>query len=253
VKIIDCMITTAIVALLLVVCSIACAGTKPQVTRADGVFMGTGISFRIQWQSAEPIARAHISMGSERKSVEVDFRDNRRNASGYSGEATALVPLSGLGAVSAFTVQIEDELRQKSDVLNGVVTGNRPTIPPGMQPDDGWGQQNLTRPGAGAPGSIQQPGGYPPPMGQGMMPQQPGMIMPQQQPGMMQQQPGMMQQQPGMMQQQPGMMQQQPGMMQQQPGMPQQQPGMVMQPQPLTPMDPGMMPPPPMPPPPPPM
>jgi hypothetical protein len=235
VKIIDCRIIVAIVALLLAVCSIACAGTKPQVTRADGVFMGTGISFRIQWQSAEPIARALISMGSERKSVEVDFRDNRRNASGYSGEATALVPLSGLGAASAFTVQIEDELRQKSDVLNGVVTGNRPAITPGVQPDDGWGQQNLTRPGAGAPGSMQQQGVYPPPMGQGMMPQQPGMIMPQQ---------------PGMMQQQPGMMQQQPGMMQQQPVMPQQQPGMVMQPQPLMPMDPGMMPPPPMPPPP---
>jgi len=233
-------------------------GTRPQVTRVDAVYVDAGASMRIQWHSEEPVMKAYISIGTERRTVEIDFRDNRRNPSGFSGEATALVPMApGMGGASAYTVQVEDEFRTKSELVTGVIAGQRQQ---GMQPpDDNWGHDRLSRPSpglrTGAPGQpgIPQggmmpygdPGMMPPPMG-GMTPP-PAMFPPPQMQGGMAPPPMPMNQ--GMA---PPPLPMNPAMAPPPPPVMPTDPNMMAPPPPPPPMpvDPGMMPPPPPPPPP---
>lgn len=237
-------------------CSTSFAGSAPQITSASAAFVDSGANIRVQWQAEEPITKVFISIGTERKVIDVDFRDNSRTPSGIGGEATAVIPVTQGGTVS---IQIEDEYRRKSEAVNINITGQRQTqsfgLPQGAfqhgmpTQDDSWGKENLSRTrtqlpelkvGQGQPGMPAQ--FQDPPLG---LQQQPQGIIPQMQGGMMP---------PPMPPMQAPPINTPPPLANQPfappPPMPQNMPNMTPPPPPM-PMDPGMIPPPPPPPPPP--
>jgi hypothetical protein len=128
----------------------------------------------IEWQSPNPIVAVRISVGNKQQDIKVDPYDNRRNPSGYAGEVTVTIGLDWTPYQPFnYVIQLEDELRMKSELVTGKVK-----VPPLQQPQ------------------YPQYPQYPQ--------QQPGMIMQPQQPGMqIQIQPGVPQptfqpsQQPG--------------------------------------------------------
>ncbi len=155
----------AVTAVVLSLFSTLYAGEKPEITRHDATYLDRGVSIIVQWHSTNPVTRVVISAGREQKEIKVDEYDNRRNAYGYSGEVSALIPIEsgGFGQPAApfqYTVQIEDDLRLRSDVVSAkiappaVAGGGMPPPPPfGMMPppygapppqgDDSWGQSHL--------------------------------------------------------------------------------------------------------------
>ena len=164
---------------------------KPDVTSHEATFLGNTVNMHVEWQSPNPIVMVRISMANKQQEIKVDPFDNKRNPSGYAGEVTVTIGLDWTpNQPFNYVIQLEDELRMKSELVTGKVK-----VPPPQQPQ------------------------YP------QYPQQPGMIIQPQQPSMqIQIQPGSPQppvQQP----QQPGIQFfPQPGM---QPGaQPFPQPGM---------------------------
>lgn|GEM_PF-3721551 len=142
-----------IAAILFFSVTVASAGTAPQVTSATATFVDSGASVRVQWEAEEPITRVFISTGTERKTVDVDIRDNNRSPSGVSGEATAVISGAQSGNIA---VQVEDEYRRKSEVVSVPITGQQRQMPQfgmpgagfpqGITVEDSWGKENLARP-----------------------------------------------------------------------------------------------------------
>lgn len=208
----------------------ALAGARPLITSHTPQFSDGSLIVTIQWQSENPVIRATLMAGPEQKSIKLDD-DNRRIPEGYRGEAVISAPVQRPmgGDVIVYSVQLEDEYRLKSELVQGRFTLPRQVMPgmPGVPVDDTWGQNQ---------GRIQLP----------QQPTQPGQLPPVPQPGMTQQP----------MFAPDGTTLQQPGMVPAQPAYPQQpiypQPGMIQQPLPPQPgMAPGVVPPPPVLPPPP--
>lgn len=227
----------------------ALAGARPVITSHTPQFSDGSLIVTIQWQSENPVMRATLMAGPEQKSIKLDD-DNRRIPEGYRGEAVISAPVQRPmgGDVVVYSVQLEDEYRLKSELVQGRFTLPRQLMPgmPGMPGDDAWGQSQ------GRPQLPQRP----------QQPLQPGQLPPVPQPGMTQQPmfapDGSALQQPGMLPAPPAYpqtpMYQQPGMLQQPlPAQPGGAPGVVPPPPvlPPPPVDPGMLPPPPLPPPPP--
>ncbi|MDD5171312.1 MAG: cell envelope integrity protein TolA, partial [Syntrophales bacterium] len=126
----------------------AYAKGKPVITRHDAVYMQNAIHFTVQWQSPNPVAKVRVSAGSEQKEISVDEYDNNRNPSGYEGEVTIVVNLTpGLNEAGSYVVQLEDDIRQRSDLATGKLkpskTGNvnddwgKPAPIIGQQPQPG--------------------------------------------------------------------------------------------------------------------
>jgi streptogramin lyase len=110
---------------------------KPVITRHDAVYMQNAVHFTVQWQSPNPVAKVSISAGSERKEVAVDEYDNRRNPSGYEGEVTVIANLTpGMSEAVSYVVQLEDDLRQRSDLATGKLTPPKAA----KMEDDNWGK-----------------------------------------------------------------------------------------------------------------
>jgi hypothetical protein len=148
----------------LVAAGSAAAAEKPAVTRHDARYLDRSVVFTVEWQSPNPVTFVRVYVGKVKKEVKIDEYDNRRNRAGYSGESTVeftLAPDQYQDSVP-YILQIEDELRQKSDQITGKVAF------PGFarkEADDGWGRQHLdkfsTPPQVGAP-NTSPPGGVPP-------------------------------------------------------------------------------------------
>lgn len=247
----------------------ALAAAKPVITSHTPQYTDGALVVTVQWQSENPVIRAILTVGQEQKIVKLED-DNHRIPDGYTGEvvinAPAQRPMSS--DQMFYSLQLEDEYRLKSDLMQGRLTLPKQVMPgmPGSMPvDDGWGQsQGRIQLPQYQQGQAGQPGQLPPVPQTGQMFQQP---MLSQQPGMM---PGQSPQPVYPQQQYPQQYPQQSGMgvpspvQPYQSGMlppPQVQPGMmpgsipqttsVTPPPPLPPpVDPGMMaPPPPLPPP----
>jgi len=99
----------------------AFAGSKPEITKCDMHYSNNAINANIHWQSENPVTKVKIFMGPELKEIAVDEYDNRRNPQGYSGEVSAVIPITNPGEFVAYVVQVEDDLRQKSDQTVGKV------------------------------------------------------------------------------------------------------------------------------------
>ncbi len=123
---------------------------KPDVTSHEATFLGSGVNMHIEWQSPNPIVAVRISVGNKQQDIKVDPYDNKRNPSGYAGEVTVTIGLDWVpNQPFNYVIQLEDELRIKSERVTGKVK-----LPVAQQPQ--------------YPQYLQQPGMI-------MQPQQPGM------------------------------------------------------------------------------
>lgn len=131
-----CGFAAIVSVLLLPVVGLAAKG-KPVITRHDAAYMQNAIHFIVQWQSSNPVAKVRVSAGSEQQEVSVDEYDNRRNPSGYEGEVTVVAKLTpGLAEAVSYVVQLEDDLRLRSDPATGKLKPSKS----GRIDDDRWGR-----------------------------------------------------------------------------------------------------------------
>ena len=115
---------------------------KPNVTSHEATFLGNGVNMHIEWQSPNPIVAVRISISNKQQDIKVDPYDNRRNPSGYAGEVTVTIGLDWVpNQPFNYVIQLEDELRIRSELVTGkvkVATSQQPQYPqypqqPGMQ------------------------------------------------------------------------------------------------------------------------
>ena len=118
--------TFAILVLLLLLSligNVAHAKEKPEIVRLDAEYTEMLVKISVHWQSSNPVTVIRAIVGKEQKELKVDEYDNRRNPDGYSGEAVIVLnaaPTAGLDGIP-YVVQIEDDLRQKSEQVTGSV------------------------------------------------------------------------------------------------------------------------------------
>lgn len=129
----------------------ALAGGKPNVTRHDAKFMENSVNMHIEWQSQNPVAVVKISIPGTTKEIAVDPYDNRRNPDGYSGEVDVNLNIGGVASqYFSYVVQLQDELRIKSEPVTGQVK-----VPLGQQP--GVVIPAVVTPGVVVPTTTTQP------------------------------------------------------------------------------------------------
>lgn len=138
------------------------AAGKPDIIRHEGTYLERTLHVIVQWQSANPVVKVRITAGREAKEIKVDEYDNKRNPAGYEGEVTVVVPVDpAMFQVNVpYVVQLEDDLLQRSNLINGRVDLPKTEFAGGgMMPHhgggDAWGQghvrANVTaQPGGGA-------------------------------------------------------------------------------------------------------
>jgi hypothetical protein len=110
---------------------------KPDVTSHEATFLGGAVNMHIEWQSPNPIVAVRISVGNKQQDIKVNPYDNRRNPSGYAGEVTVTIGLDWLpNQPFNYVIQLEDELRMKSELVTGKVKVPPPQYPqyPQQQP-----------------------------------------------------------------------------------------------------------------------
>ena len=103
--------------------NLAHAGEKPEIIRLDARYAENLVRINVHWQSANPVALIHAIIGSETQEIRVDPYDNRRNPDGYEGESVVTLNISASPGTEdiSYVVQIEDDLRQKSEQVTGKV------------------------------------------------------------------------------------------------------------------------------------
>jgi hypothetical protein len=110
---------------ILFIADIIYAKGKPMIILHDAEFLGSSVTFNVEWQSPFPIINVKISMAGLQKNIEIDEYDNRRNQDGYWGESLLDIKLPANiyydGNTLPYVIVIEDELGQKSDLMKGKV------------------------------------------------------------------------------------------------------------------------------------
>jgi hypothetical protein len=149
---------------------------RPDVTRHEALFLGGALNMQIEWQSPNPVVLIKISIANIQKEIKIDAYDNKRNRNGYAGEFNFTLNMEGTPSEPfPYVLQLEDELRIKSDLVRGKVKIS--SSQPGMvlqpqQPSMQFQiQQNLPQvgiPQSGIPPIVQpgvqpyvQPGSFP--------------------------------------------------------------------------------------------
>jgi len=95
---------------------------KPDVTSHEATFLGSAVNMHVEWQSPNPIVTVRISIANKQQDIKVDPYDNRRNPSGYAGEVNVTIGLDLIpNQPFNYVIQLEDELRMKSDLVTGKV------------------------------------------------------------------------------------------------------------------------------------
>jgi len=119
------------------------AGGRPDVTSHEATFLGSTVNLHIEWQSPNPIATVRISIANKQQDIKVDPYDNRRNPSGYAGEVNVTIGLDWIPTQPVnYVIQVEDELRMKSELVTGKVK-----IPPSQYPQYPQYPQSPQQPG----------------------------------------------------------------------------------------------------------
>lgn len=147
--------------LLALAASALAANGKPDVIRHEGTYLDRALHVIVQWQSHNAISKVRITAGKEQKEIKVDEYDNRRNPNGYDGEVTVVIPVDPalFQASVPYVVQIEDDLRQRSNLISGKADLPQTSFAGGGMPHgggrgDSWGRDHVQpRPG------VQQGGG----------------------------------------------------------------------------------------------
>jgi hypothetical protein len=134
---------------------------KPDVTSHEVTFLGSTVNMHIEWQSPNPIVTVRISIANKQQDIKVDPYENRRNPSGYGGEVNVTIGLDWIpNQPFNYVIQLEDELRMKSELVTGkvkVAASQQPQYPqypqqPGMQIQI---QQNIPQPQTGVQPGFQ--------------------------------------------------------------------------------------------------
>lgn len=144
------------------------AAGKPDVIRHEATFMENTVNMHIEWQSPNPVVMVKISIANKQQDIKVDPYDNKRNRDGYAGEVNVTVGLDWVpNQPFSYIIQLEDELRIKSDLARGkvrIAAAQQPgiIIQPQQPPMQIQIQQNITQPGV-LPGITPgtQPGVFP--------------------------------------------------------------------------------------------
>ena len=98
------------------------AAGKPDVIRHEATFMESAVNVYIEWQSPNPVVMVRISIANKQQDIKVDPYDNKRNRDGYAGEVNVTVGLDWVPSQPLnYVIQLEDELRIKSDLARGKV------------------------------------------------------------------------------------------------------------------------------------
>lgn len=157
-----------ILGLVLAVSKTLPAAGKPDVTIHEATYMEGTVSMHIEWQSPNPVVMVKITIANKQQEIKVDPYDNKRNRDGYAGEVNVTVGLDYVpNQPFNYIIQLEDELRIKSDLARGKVKTSSSQQPgvviqpqqPSMQIQI---QQNIGQPGVQpgiTPGT--QPGVFP--------------------------------------------------------------------------------------------
>ncbi len=99
---------------------------KPEITKHEAQYLQNAINIHIQWQSPNPVTLVKISVANQQSELKVDEYDNKRNREGYSGEVSVALKLDSDPPLPIlYIIQLEDELRIKSDPITGKVRGGR--------------------------------------------------------------------------------------------------------------------------------
>ena len=141
----------------------AFAAGKPEITSHTVQLLDRAMSINIQWQSENPVTKVKVMAGRGEKEVQIDEYDNRRNPGGYSGETSVVIPieLSQFQGSVSYQIQLEDDLRQRSNLfsgqtavpMSGAIAGATmgyppPQLAPGMLPgNQGMGVGVAVAPG----------------------------------------------------------------------------------------------------------
>ncbi|MCK7506855.1 MAG: hypothetical protein MZV70_24205 [Desulfobacterales bacterium] len=74
-------------------------------------------------RSENPVVMVRIFAGKDHKEFKIEEYDNRRTRDGYSGELNTVVELdpSFMEESLAYVIQVEDDVRLKSDPVNGKI------------------------------------------------------------------------------------------------------------------------------------
>jgi len=125
---------------------------RPDITRHEAQSLGGALNMQIEWQSPNPVVLPRISICNLQKEIKIDAYDNKRNRDGYAGEVNFTLNLEGSPTEPfPYVIQLEDELRIKSDLVRGKVkiSSSQPGVVfqpqlPSMQIQI---QQNISQPG----------------------------------------------------------------------------------------------------------
>jgi len=116
------------VILFVLIFSICCAVTsnaarKPDIISCDAQLLQGAIEVNVKWQSEYPVTGAQVTAGSKSTEIELDtYDDNIKDAYGYHGEASLMVPVDSAGFYEdyiSYVVQLEDDVGRKSRRVSG--------------------------------------------------------------------------------------------------------------------------------------
>ena len=95
---------------------------KPEIIKHEARYLQNAVNLHIQWQSANPVTLVKISVANQQSEIKIDEYDNKRNREGYAGEVSVVLKLdSDPPPPILYIIQLEDELRIKSDPITGKV------------------------------------------------------------------------------------------------------------------------------------
>ncbi len=99
------------------------AARKPDIISYDAELLQNAIEVNVKWQSEYPVTRAQVTAGNKSKEIELDpYDDNIKDAYGYHGEASLMVPVDSSGFYEdyiTYVVQLEDDAGRKSRLVSG--------------------------------------------------------------------------------------------------------------------------------------
>ena len=118
----------------LVCCAVTSdAARKPDIISYDAELLQNSIEVNVKWQSDCPVTRAEVTAGTKSNQIELDpYDDNIKDAYGYHGETSLVVPVDTLGFYEDFVtyvIQLEDDAGQRSRRVTGRLKVSSVTIP----------------------------------------------------------------------------------------------------------------------------
>ncbi|MGV8057670.1 MAG: PAN domain-containing protein [Smithellaceae bacterium] len=138
-------IVVHVLAILAVLCLIVidAEAKKPEISRHDAHYLDRQVSVNLQWLSSEAIVSVRVAAGKEVKEIKIDPYENKKTRSGYSGEVHVVLQTdpTAFQESIAYTIQVEDEDGQKSNLVTGKV--NIPLGALAGKERDQWGKDKL--------------------------------------------------------------------------------------------------------------